>query len=82
MLAEEIADTLRERDDTHGDPVVTHQIAAAMWSAYFGIDVSPADVAMCQNLAKVARYKSGGYDEDHFRDIMGYAEIANDCERS
>jgi len=79
MLAEQIADTLSNRNGSHGDPVSNHEHIAKLWNAYLDEDglFSATDIAVCMILLKISRYKIGGHDPDHWRDIQGYSEIAN-----
>lgn len=82
LVSEEIADTIGSRNGSHGDPIENHEHISNLWSSYFGFDVSATDVAACMVLLKLSRYKVGGQDRDHWRDSMGYAEIANMIEFS
>lgn len=71
--------TVGSRDDTHGDPETNHEQLAALWSAYFGIDISAREVAEAMILVKLSRGQAGNPDRDHHVDIEGYAEIAAHC---
>ena len=77
LISEEIAETIGSRNGSHGDPIENHEHIADLWSAYLGVEVSATDVAACMILLKLCRFKIGGQDRDHWRDSMGYAEIAN-----
>ena len=79
-LAKQLASTLEQRQGTHGDAVHQHENAAALWSAYLGVKVTAAQVAMCIALLKVSRTMSGNdIEPDHYLDMAGYALIAHDC---
>jgi len=83
MLAAEIlAEASRlvstDRQSQHGDKLENHQNIAALWSAYLGVDISPAQVAMLMVLLKVARTKTGAYNADDFVDGAGYLGIAGE----
>ena len=65
------------RQGSYGDPVVSHQRIADMWSAYLGTPVTAKDAAMMLLLLKVSRAKTDP-DIDSIRDIAGYAGIAAD----
>lgn len=67
------------RAQTHGDAQETMQRTAALWSAYLGRDLTPAQVAVCNLLQKLAR--SRNYDRDHYVDVIGYALIAEEAAR-
>ena len=56
----------------YGGCLESFQRIATMWSAYFGIDISPEDVAMAQVMLKVCRAKQGMH-RDSLVDIAGYA---------
>lgn len=49
---------------------------SALWSAYLGRDVSPADVAAMMALLKIARMGSGHYKEDNVVDAVNYLLFA------
>jgi len=78
-ILEEALAIVGNRDDTHGEPVENHQRIAALWSAYLGTDITAEEVAGAMVLVKLARTQSGGYDRDHYVDVAGYAEIADQC---
>lgn len=67
------------RAKTHGDAQETMERTAALWSAYLGRELSPAQVAVCNLLQKLAR--SRNYDKDHYVDVIGYALIAEEAAR-
>jgi hypothetical protein len=64
---------------THGDAQETMQRTAQLWAAYLGREISPAQVAICNLLQKLAR--SRHYDRDHYIDVIGYALIAEEAAR-
>lgn len=90
-LAQEIGDTLAQRNGTHGDPVENHDHIADLWNAYLGVGeegelygndvlVRPLrgdEVADLMVLLKLSRKHVGGMDLDHYRDIIGYASIGS-----
>ena len=70
------AEAIRDRHGRHGDYRRTHQRIADLWGAYLGISISPTDVARMMILLKVARSQEGDEtDEDHAKDIAGYAAL-------
>lgn len=63
-----------ERNRNYGDPEDNLGRTAKIWSVILGMDVTAEDVAMCMVGLKVARYgHRGGFQEDTWRDIAGYA---------
>jgi Domain of unknown function (DUF6378) len=72
-----------DRVRTYGNPCDNFETVAVMWSAYFGFEVTPAQVAICQVLLKVGRLKTTESHHDSWVDICGYAGIGGECaERS
>ena len=49
---------------------------AALWTAYTGFELSPADVAAMMALLKIARMGSGHYKEDNVVDAVNYLLFA------
>ena len=62
----------------HGPVRKNMGLVAELWSAYFGIGVAPADVALCLGPVKMARARTGAPLPDHFVDMAGYAAIAGE----
>lgn len=79
--AEEI---IEGKAETHGSPEDSFGRIADYWTVYlnieYGIDLelSKADTAEMLALFKLARAQSGRYNEDDYRDRVGYARFAND----
>jgi hypothetical protein len=72
-----------DRVQTYGNPCDSFETVAVMWSAYFGFEVTAAQVAICQVLLKVGRLKTTESHHDSWVDICGYAGIGGECaERS
>jgi hypothetical protein len=65
-----------ERNKNYGHPRENFRDIAALFGAYFGIEVTDLDVANLMILVKVARVKGTGYHRDSFTDIAGYAGCA------
>lgn len=72
------------KSDTHGDPEDSFGRIARYWSLYLDIegklfeDLSKADVAEMEALFKLARAQSGEYNEDDYRDRLGYVDFAGE----
>lgn len=62
------------RRPVYGSPKPNFQRIAALWSAYFGKDVSLADVANLMILVKVARLQETPSHRDSWVDVAGYAD--------
>ncbi|WP_416565073.1 DUF6378 domain-containing protein [Nocardia testacea] len=75
VLAEAHTLIYGDREDQYGHPRESFARIAALWSAYLGIEVTPADFANLMILMKTARTKSG-YHRDSYVDIVGYAANA------
>lgn len=62
-----------DRDQAHGQPAVTFQRIADLWSAHLDITVTPAQVAQLMILFKVARLSANPMNADSWIDVAGYA---------
>lgn len=78
ILAEAARLTAEDRQAVYGPPLVNHQRIAALWSAYLEHEVTPAQVAMCMGLVKVARLIQTPDHTDSFVDLAAYAGIAGE----
>ena len=76
FLSEAIRIVDGERQKTHGDKIKNHLNIAQLWSWYLKREVTAYDVAMLMVLLKVARTKTGRYNNDDLVDACGYASIA------
>lgn len=66
-----------DRAATYGDPAVSFDRIAALWSAYLGVALTAVDAANMLVLLKVSRAKGGGREDD-FIDMAGYAALAGE----
>ena len=64
---------VEERAVQHGRPENVFEQIANLWSAFLGVELAPADVAMMMILFKVARAQGSPANEDTWTDIAGYA---------
>lgn len=83
MNKEEILNTAitlisEDRNHVHGDYAVNHANIASLWSAYKNIEITAKDVALMMALLKIARTKTGEFNQDDFIDACGYLGIAGD----
>ena len=67
-----------ERDEIYGTPLVNHQRIALLWQVVLGTEISPAEVAICMALVKVARLVQTPDHEDSFIDATAYMAIAGE----
>ena len=75
-ILEGAAEAIKDRHGIHGDYRQTHRRIARLWSAYLDVEITETDVARMQVLLKVARSQTGDEtDEDHARDMAGYADL-------
>ena len=66
------------RKDDYGDPLDNHKRIALLWQVVLGTEISPAEVAICMALVKVARLVQNPKHEDSYIDLCGYAAIAGE----
>lgn len=74
-IEEEASDLVRmgPRQDAYGHPKVNFGRLAQMWSAYKGVEFTPADVAIMFILHKAARLAQDPTHRDSRLDLLGYA---------
>ena len=82
-LLEEAQEIIEGRSETHGAPEDSFGRIAAYWSTYLSIqyglewELTDADVSEMMALFKLARAQGGGYNEDDYRDRLGYVNLAS-----
>lgn len=64
-----------ERQNAYGDPDVSFNRIAKLWTAHLGTEVTKRDVALMMILMKVSREKSN-HKADNLDDIEGYVYCA------
>lgn len=62
-----------EREQDYGTPEDSFLRIANLWTAYMGIDFSPADVTAMMGLLKIARIAGNPKHMDNWVDLAGYA---------
>ena len=70
-------EVIEARDKTHGDFRENFEHCAAMWSAYLGTDIAPAQVGIMMAMLKISRDEVGGKHPDHLLDAVGYIALAD-----
>ena len=76
FLSEAIRIVDGDRQKTHGDKIINHGNIAKLWSWYTKKEITSYDVAMMMLLLKIARTKTGRFNNDDLVDACGYAAIA------
>ena len=72
----------KEREEKHGDKIITHENIARLWSAYLqnkfklNLHLLPEDVANLMTLLKIVRSQAGKHNIDDYVDACGYSAIA------
>lgn len=69
-----------DRQKDYGRPEINHTRIANLWSAFLETDITPAQVAMCMSLVKVARLIESPKHLDSYVDMAAYAAIAGEIE--
>ena len=75
MLLQHAAGVIEHREGIYGPPQELFAHIARRWSLVLGIDVSPAQVALCLIDLKLARLTRDPSHLDSIVDVAGYAAI-------
>lgn len=67
-----------DRDKNYGTPYTNHKRIADIWSVILGIEVTPAQVALCMAGVKIARLVETPNHIDSFIDGAAYLAIAGE----
>ncbi len=65
--------TTRDRNDTYGHPLDDFRRTAKMWSALFGIEITPEKAQLAMMCVKISRLVKSPNHRDSVVDIAGYA---------
>lgn len=65
-----------DRREEYGDPMMSFNNVAIIWSVILGIEVSPNDVALCMAGLKLVRAVHNRQDSDSYIDLAGYVALA------
>lgn len=82
ILAEADRLTHGDRDKNYGTPLINHQRIAGLWSIFLETEVTPAQVAICMGLVKVARLIETPDHLDSFIDLAAYSAISGEIANS
>jgi Domain of unknown function (DUF6378) len=75
MLLRHAAGVIEDKWRTYGSQERSFADTAARWSLVVGIDVSPAQVALCLIDLKLARLPRGPAHRDSIVDVAGYIAL-------
>jgi len=67
-----------DRNKNYGKPLTNHARIAGLWSIFLETEVTPAQVAICMGLVKVARLIESPDHLDSFVDLAAYASISGE----
>lgn len=71
-----------DRAKDYGQPRINHQRIADLWSVILGIEVSPAQVAICMAQVKLSRLVHTPDHLDSYIDAAAYLGIAGEIATS
>jgi len=80
ILAEAIAITTGDRNDSYGDPLPNHERIAAIWSVILGMEITATQAALCMAGMKLARLAYDPNHTDSYIDGAAYLAIAAECQ--
>jgi hypothetical protein len=78
ILAEANRLTHGDRDKNYGTPYTNHKRIADIWAVILGIEITPAQVALCMAGVKIARLVETPDHLDSFIDLAAYASISGE----
>ena len=81
MLLQHAAGVIEHREGIYGPPQELFTHIARRWSLVLGIDVSPAQVALCLIDLKLARLVRDPSHLDSIVDVAGYAACLREVTR-
>ena len=82
MLLQQAAGVIENRERIYGPAEALFAHIAARWSLVLGIDVSPAQVALCLIDLKLARLTRDPAHLDSIIDVAGYAACLRQVTRA
>ncbi len=82
MLLLHAAGVIEHRERSYGPPSESFDAIAARWSLVLGIEVSPAQVALCLIDLKLVRLSRDPSHLDSIVDVAGYAACLREVTRA
>ena len=82
MLLQHATGVIEHRERIYGPPEESFAQIATRWSLVLGIDVSPAQVALCLIDLKLARLTRDPSHLDSIIDVAGYAACLREVTRA
>lgn len=67
-----------DREKNYGSALTNHQRIASLWSTFLQTEITPAQVAICMGLVKVARLIETPDHLDSFIDLAAYSAISGE----
>ena len=64
---------LDDREWDYGDPRMSFNRIARLWTSYLGVPIQPQDVALMLMLSKISRLQYAPDKMDNWVDLAGYA---------
>lgn len=64
-----------DRQGVYGDPLVSHERIAKLWSALLGVEINAHQVAMMMAAMKLSRLAGQAEHKDSWVDLAGYAGL-------
>lgn len=64
-----------DREGVYGDPLISHQRIAKLWSALLDVEITAAQVAMMMAAMKLSRLTGSAEHKDSWIDLAGYAGL-------
>ncbi len=82
MMLQHAAGVIENRERIYGPAAESFAAIAARWSLVLGIDVTPAQVALCLIDLKLARLSRDPKHLDSIVDVAGYAACLREVTRA
>ena len=82
MVLQHAAGVIEHREGIYGPPEELFAHIAARWSFVLGINISPAQVALCLIDLKMARLSRDPSHLDSIVDVAGYAACLREVNRA
>jgi hypothetical protein len=77
ILAEARQLTQGDRNTDYGHPLDDYEKTARLWSVVLGVEVTPAQAALCMCCVKISR-EINRHKRDNLVDLAGYAWVVDE----